>query len=425
MSSNTEGIITRAVESDDELRLANDLMAKIHYADYFKGIEWLETCGVGYPHFLREHTRIALRNGELAGALRLITETIRLGEARLKMGGFGWVTTAPRHRYRGVANALMQDTIEYMKHHGYHVSMLFGIPNFYHRFGFITTLADYTIMVSAAEGLAAGDSPFRTRPAKPGDISAIQKMHNANDGGVACSILRSAAHITNKWQDWCKHLLVLTTAQGKVVAYLHAHPTKDAAMMTEVGVVGNGAARSAAIAPGAPSADPAICRAVLRAAAERARQQSLGVLRFHVPPPHPFGRFLLQYASTHEMRIERDCGGMMAFIDLAETLESMIPEWENCLAQSAARDSRVECTLVVDRKPYRVRANRGAIDVAAGSGKNKLGLTSAELMHLLTGYRHLDDIYCARRRIITPEARALLPVLFPKRHTYVWHFDRF
>ena len=115
----------------------------------------------------------------------------------------------------------------------------------------------------------------------------------------------------------------------------------------------------------------------------------------------------------------------MTFVDVGEALESMIPEWESLLARSAARDDRAELTFVVNNAPYRIRANCGAMDVANVPGKNKVGLTAAELMHLVTGYRLAQDVLAARRRIVTPEARALIGVLFPKRAPYVWHFDRF
>lgn len=80
------------------------------------------------------------------GALHLTTDTIRIGEARLKMGGLGWVATSARHRKRGIGRKLIEDALAYMREHGYHVSMLFGIPNFYHRFGDASALIDYTIL---------------------------------------------------------------------------------------------------------------------------------------------------------------------------------------------------------------------------------------------------------------------------------------
>ena len=219
-SGDSADLVVRPLETDDELRLANDLMAKVH-GDYFSNLHWLETYGAGYPGFRREHTRIALWRGQLAGSLRLNTETIRLGEARLKMGGLCWVTTTPRHRRMGVCRALMFDTINYMKNHNYHVSMLFGIPNFYHQFGFSTTLADYAVVLDTLAVSLLFGAEFKVREAKPGDIAAVQRIHAANDTGVACSLLRSSAHMTNRWER-CKGMRVLTTDQGKVVAYLVA-----------------------------------------------------------------------------------------------------------------------------------------------------------------------------------------------------------
>jgi predicted acetyltransferase len=401
-------LVIRAVESDDEIRLANDLMAKGFNADYFSSLHWLETCGAGYPGFRREHTRVAMSGNDLAGALRLTTETIRLGEARLRTGGLAWVTTSPRHRQRGVCRALMFDTFNYMRQRNYHLAMLFGIPNFYHRFGFATTLADYSIIMDAEELLAAPLATRRVREAKPGDIPAIQRIHAANDADVACSLLRSSAHITNKWDHRCKGMRVLTNDQGKVLAYFLAR--KDGVQLTvnEIGV-----------------SDMALCGDILTACARYAADEAVARIHFLVPPPHPFARFLLLYTSTHQMRIVRDCGGMMAFVDVAEALENLIPEWESLLAKSSLREDRIEVTLVVDKTYHRVRANRGAIDVSQFPGKNRLGLTPADLMHLVTGYRYIEDILAAKRHVITAEARALLAVLFPKRTPYVWPFDRF
>lgn len=406
-NNNSPELTVRAVETEEELRLANDLMAKQHATDYFAALHWLESCGAGYPGFRPEHTRIALWKGELAGALRVNTETVRLGEARLKMGGLGWVTTAPRHRHKGVCRTLMHNTLEYMRSNNYHVSMLFGIPNFYHRFGFTTTLADYAIVMETIETLSLGQATARVREAKPGDIGAVQRLHAACDADVACSLLRSSAHLTNKW-DRCKDLRVITNEQGKVTAYFMAHREENALRIDEVGLCGPDASQD-----------------LLAACARFAADEAVGQLRFLIPPPHPFARFLLGFKSTHEMRLVRDSGGMMAAVNVGETLESMIPEWEGLLAGTALHDARTETTLLVDRVPYRIRANRGAIDVAQTPGTNKVSLTGPDLMHLLTGYLHTDDVLNARRRMLTNEARAFLNSLFPKRTPYVWMFDRF
>ena len=402
-----ESLITKAAERDDEVRMAHDLMAKSHTPNYYRASEWFETCGLGYPGFRREHTRIALWKGELAGALRITTDTVRLGEARLKMGGLGWVTTEPRHRHKGVCSALMRHTLRYMKEHGYHVSMLFGIPNFYHRFGYTTVLPEHTVSVDAIEAHSSGEPKMRVRTIKPGDIPAMQRIHSENDAEVPCSLLRSRAHFSNKW-DLFRKARVLTTEQGKVEGYVVARTTRDDIRVEEMG-----------------GSSPAVFQDILAVCASIAHDEFRGRIRFSVPPGHPFSHYLLRYASTRETQVVREEGGMMAFIDLGETLENLIPEWESMLAHSIWRDRRVEMTLVVDGQPFRLRANHGVVDVAEFTGRNKFSLTSAELMQLVTGYRYLNDILEEERRILTSEARELLAVLFPKRDPFVWPLDRF
>ncbi|HUW62918.1 MAG TPA: GNAT family N-acetyltransferase [Candidatus Bathyarchaeia archaeon] len=400
-------LVVKPVENNDELRDAVDMIAKTFAIDYFAATRWIESRGAGYPGHRREHTRIALWNGEPAGALRINSETIRIGEARLKTGGLGWVTTLPRHRNKGIATALVQDALDYMVRHNYHVSMLFGIPNFYHRFTFTTTLAEHNAVIETGEALAADKKGLRMRQAKPGDIPAIQKIHAGGDTATACSLLRSSAHITSQWEHW-KGARVLTNGQGRVVGYFHGAREGDCYVVKEAGL-----------------GDTSVAGDVLYACARLAGDEALGQIRFHVPPTHALARVLLQYKSIHEMHILGIPYGMMAFVNLGEALESLIPEWENLLEQSALRDVRVEATLLVDKNAYRIRANKGAIDVAQAAGANKVTLSASNLMHLATGYRHPEDVLDEKRRMLTSEARALIETIFPKRNPYVWLLDRF
>lgn len=394
----------KPVESDEELRLANDLIAREHNGSEMARY-WIESCGARYPGHEPEHTRIAVWKGEVAGALRIATETMRIGEARLRVGGLGWLTTAPRHRGRGIASLLMQDAFAYLKQHRYHLSLIFGNHGIFRRYGFVNTLAEYSVQVDGHEA-ARFESPFKARPAKPGDIPALQKIHAANDSETDCSILRTQAHLTNKWHQ-CVATQVLTDPQGKVLAYYMPRDEGDFLAVDEVGV-----------------ADPGVCAGVLGSCAALAAEKGFARLRFQVPPPHPFARFLLQFPSVHETHILAPGAGMMALVDVGETLENMLPEWESLLFHSGAGELRSEVTLVVENTPFRIRANRGAVDVAAAPGRNKVSLNRGDLIHLLTGYRQLSDVLAGHRALLNPEGRTLLKSLFPKRTPYVWMFDR-
>jgi len=395
----------RAIQSDEELRKAVHLMA-LELAPDSKTEVWLGSSANCYPGFRAEHTRVAMFDDRVVAALRLTTETIQIGEARLKMGGIGWVVTASDCRRRGLASSLMRDTMALMRTHHYHVSMLFGIPNFYHQFGYATSLVDHSVSLDTTEALCC-DNPFSVHPAKPGDIPAMVKLHQRGESGIACTLIRNSSHVRNKWTRFSEWY-VLRDDQGKVVAYFLVGRNNNTLCIEEAAVEEFG-----------------LSVAVIAAAAEIAECESRARLRFSLPPTHDLSRYMQQFRATFEARRDRNAGGMMAFVDVGETLESMIPEWESRIADSPACDTRTELTLVLNRDSFRIRINRGAIDVAAMSGRNKLTVTNEELIHLLTGYRPISDLLDVARTVITRDARLLASAIFPPRHPFVWKFDQF
>lgn len=406
MSNQAPELEIRAPKHRDEIVFANELMAKAHRGNYYDILRKVQGYA-GYPGHRTDHTRLAYWNGELAGTLRVTEDTIRIGEARLHMGGLGWVSTAEEHRHKGIARELVSDTMHYLRARNFHVAMLFGIPNFYHRFGFTTVLGEHEVRMATLDALSVPHGTYRARAIKPGDIAAVQRLHSLSDHGTSCSLIRIAPHISLRWDRW-REARVLTDDRGKVFAYFVPRRTPKGLFVDETGL-----------------SDRTLCGEVLHAAATLAQDELAQEMCFHMPPEHPFAQYLAQFRSRHEALLTRDEGGMMAFVNLGETLESMLPEWEAQVQNSAARGLRVEATLMVDRVPCRIRANKGAVDVALALGQNKCSLTQAELMQLLTGSRHLDEVLSQRRRILSPESRVLLAALFPKRAPYVWPLDRF
>jgi predicted acetyltransferase len=401
-------IEVRPVTSKDELRQATELMAKTHGQNYFSSMEWLERHGNLYPGFFMEHTRTGYYQGELAGALRLTTETLRIGEARLKMGGIGWVTTDPKFRKLGVATALMDEVVQYMLQHQYHVSMLFGIPRFYHRFEYATSLSDYSIHIDVAEIPAPEEyERYRLRKVKPGDIQTIQRIHQEGDRFASCSILRSQAHITNKWEQF-QHAQVMIDQHGAAIGYFLGSLKNTTYHIREAGAL------NAAAIP-----------FVLAGCAATAKSMLLRSIVLDLPPYHSISTYLKQFNAVFEMKREHDRGGMLRFIDLEEAMESMIPEWEIRVSDTLLRELKIEVTFMVDGVPYRLRSIRGAIDINRITGNNKFSVTGQELLYLVTGYIPFNEIYDEARRLISPSARLLLEGLFPERNPYVYNFDRF
>ena len=421
---NDTGITVKSVETDEELRLANAFIANVAGPNSLAVRNWLDAHGSAYPGYQRDHTRIALSNDEIISALRINSETLRIGDARLKVGGLGWISIANKDIGSSFLNQLISDTLGYMKRHAYHVTMLFNTPALKNKiqqpdndFGFSTTLAEHAIFVDTVEASSL-KTILDTRKGKPGDIDLIAKLHNLGENDQSCSLVRTRGHITNKWQSWRDSLHVILDQNAKVIAYFIANIQPKCLSVNEIGL-----------------ADQSLCDDVLATCAHMAAENMLGRVRFQIAPDHLFARYLMNHNSKHEMEVNKDSGGMMALVDTGETLENMIPEWENLLNTSPAKELRTEFTLLVSDKvdkrhyaksnAFRIRTNRGAVDITTVPGKNKVSLTGGELINLLTGYRHLNNILDTHRRLLTSESRMLMAALFPKRTPYVWLFDRF
>ena len=76
-------------------------------------------------------------DGEVASWLWVLDLPTRLLGQTVRMGGIGGVNTKESHRMKGYARRLLSDTVSYMTEQGYDVTMLFGIPDFYDKFGYI------------------------------------------------------------------------------------------------------------------------------------------------------------------------------------------------------------------------------------------------------------------------------------------------
>ena len=305
--------IIKGLETTEEEEVILDQIAKVHFQGYYPVRPHLGNFLANYPEYRREHTRMLLVDGQLASCLCLFTHTIRIGEARMKMGGIGNVTTVGPYRGKGYAALLMCDTVRFMKAHGYHMSTLFGIADFYHRWGFTSVLPEYASVIDLRETGGVTGRMERTRTMKPGDIASALLMHNRNDAASSCSIIRSSGHFSNRWERW-KKARVMTDGRGRVVAYYLGRPVGDEFLVDELGVL-----------------DRTWFESLLRACVVNAHAEYTAKVRFSIPPSHDFVKYLMQYRSDHETHVYRNSNGMMAAVNVEETLECMIPEWESSL----------------------------------------------------------------------------------------------
>ena len=121
--------------------------------------------------------KVALQVGEDDNASRLwiVEKTMRIGSARVRFGGIAGVGTKKEHRMKGYASVVLDASTELMQERGYDMGMLFGIRNFYHRFGYGVAFPIPRLFVKT-ENLLRAKCVLKARAMKKTDGAAIPNI---------------------------------------------------------------------------------------------------------------------------------------------------------------------------------------------------------------------------------------------------------
>ncbi|MGB6896044.1 MAG: GNAT family N-acetyltransferase [Dehalococcoidia bacterium] len=233
------------------------------------------------------HTRVAEVDGRIVSHVRIFERRMRVRGVTLPAGGIGSVATYPEYEGRGLATALLRDTIERMEGARYALSFLFtGRLSFYERLGWrVVPQPIYTAQPEEVAGLSAA-ADVGVRPFTSADLSAVARVYRRATEGTTGAIVRSQRY----WRDhmtWVQHDpegFLLAEARGRVVAYVRSYVEVDNHLHLLEGEA----------LPGAEDALSALLAELGRMAVGRGLTPMLGV----IPEGHTLGRLLEGLPST-------------------------------------------------------------------------------------------------------------------------------
>lgn len=357
-------------------------------------------------------------DGSRVSWLTIIDLPMRVGSAEVRMAGIAGVGTQREHRMKGYARRVLEDTVRYMAEEGYDVSTLFGIPNFYPKFGYATCMARYEGKVKTRDAEAAGDRArsLTTRPIGADDLPAVLALYNANNRARTGSIVRDPAQFTKfpkgttygtppetqLWED----------KGGALQAYAVWDRYDKAVKIVEV-----------------EAADPALFPTLLYAFAKQAVAKRCEDVQLFLPPDHAFAQFAQRYGIEWAVACPRYADGMGRICNQQPLFSKLAPELARRLAASPLAGHTGRVTLATDLGTTRLAFQDGALTVTAGTeappSAPSLALSQDKLMQLLMGYRTVRDVANDPEVDVTDESVPLLSVLFPQHTAYMWLADHF
>ena len=352
----------------------------------------------------------------LISRLVVVDCEMRIGIAVVRMGGIGDVHTEPEHRMKGHMAQFMPDTVKWMAQQGYDCSLLFGIHDFYHRFGYAVCLAEPRITIPTRDSERA-EAVLQTRAAQPQDFPAILGIYNDNNRTRTCSLVRPA--------DWpaFRHgseyygetdAVVVTDAGGQVVGYAAIDRYQQRATIAELGAREGASQRR-------------IFSTLMRAFAEVAIERRCGEISICLPLDHPFAIFARRFGYSASANYPRNGGGMGRIINLQSLFQKLLPELNRRLSEaSPGQDQSGSLSLVTEIGTIGLSVTGDQVSLDDDSGATaRLQVPQAVLTQLLLGYRTVDDVLADPEVKMKGEALPILQLLPCRDFAYMWKQDHF
>jgi len=349
-------------------------------------------------------SRIGLLDGRIVTHWGVVGYTMRIGGAHVRVGGVTCVATHADYRKRGLMPQTGRASIEAMRAAGYDMTALFGIDNYYDRYGYVNAWPDEQYIIRRND--------LQSR----GPMLAVRKF--------SARYLDELTKLANRHYGRCTGTAVRTT---------FPEPHGEAKLNWERLMWLDGKRRPAGYVVVDPHRERLTCHGhagdpddVLRVLAQRARKSEQHEIRFlALPSATPLAAKLRRMNCRVETNYRRCGGAMISTLNLRSTLAKIAPELSRRLKRSPLdgwrgslliADAREKLTLVIDCGDVRI----------APPTRTKHAIRGGDAVaRLLLGSDEPDAVIEGGGIRTTGDARMLARVLFPNEHPDLCDLDRY
>lgn len=355
------------------------------------------------PRFRPEHLRVAERGGRLVGMVNLIDRMVRIGSAEARCAIVAPLATAPEHQGSGVGSALMRDALEWARNHGFLLSMLWGHPWLYPRYGYAPGIKSYRVQLPATTA-PFGESAYTLRPYAPDDSPALAQVYHAATATTSLAERRGDQPWEWRSPDPAVFTEVAVDPANAIRGYMRVASRDDHLSAGELMALDRGAAR-------------AFIDRLIHLARERNIQQIVIV----APPDQLVSR--VAWGQGAQICVGSGGGaGMVRVLDFPALLRAIEPELRRRVSRSEwiCRQDDVRIETPVGRAT--VHVSHGDIEIDDRRVTHAITLPFHALGPLVTGYQGIEDIRAATGVYIDGrDTLRLIDVLFPAGHPH-WSF---
>jgi len=395
----------RYVQSEDDLQKMLDTTAHA-FCEEFLRIRRDFASHQQRPHHRPELSRILEVDGRIVSSVLVVDRHFRIGASTLRLAGIGDVATHPDERKHGYCATLFQDVLRFMEEDGFHISLLFGIPNFYHRFGYAVALCSPSVAIPTGH-LAELNAAMPARPMRDDDLPALSALLEADTLSRGCGLVRDDAY-WRYYEDLRNRVTVLDD-DGRPAAYFAARDEKTELVLDEAVVDGSEQA----------------CRSLLAYAGKRAKNAGKErVTLWAITPDHPIGRLAAMCGAEFTARYPRRSDAMMRIVRLHDTVARLRPELERRLSTSPMANQSARFGVETDIGSFGLAIEEGSVQILPAA-QPCAQMPQWALLQMAVGFASPADQVLAENASIPTEVMPWLSAMFPRRWPTVQPVDGF
>lgn len=368
---------------------------------YYETVRICREVYFNQSHYDWTVSRIGLVEGDLVTHFGVWDYRMRIGTAQVRVGGVGAVATEGRFRKQGLMDITATAALEAMRAAGYEFSLLFGIDNFYHRFGYVRAWNDFSVLVRVSdlpkEKPSAPVRAFRPSLGHP-ELVSVYNAHHATTTGTA---VRPTYRRMYPWiqgpegYGWREG--------GRLAGYVLV--TRDGSRLRCHECCGE-------------------TEQVLRTLSLVARKRQCEQVQFEtLPYMSDLAKRLRRGNCRIETRYRANGGAMVRTINLGSALQSMSGELSRRLQASYLASWRGDLLIADSREQVMLRLARGQVEVRP-PGETPHTLCGGDAVaQLLIGTDTPEEVIEAGGMQVSGEAARLAEALFPAQWPQLSQLD--
>ncbi len=362
----------------------------------------------------------------------ILSRHIAIGKARTGMGGISYVSTNEEHRNKGLGRRLMLETNRFCQSVGMGIIMLYGIPDYYPKFGYAVCGPEYRVELHNPDVHAKLPEGWSSRESDMEDLPAIRAIYQHWLEKGCCGAHDRHSAYDPAWQsleyDCIRHNIdecqVVCSPQGHVEGYAWHCRTNNfvqGAEQQEPETLVWGEVM--ALNPSAADAVVAVCQQLMPVIG-LLTDRNLSKITFSLPPHGEIANALRWGHCRFRHDFQKDAWFMSRCADVSQLLQDMLPEFESQCRHHGVLEARL--VIGVDGIMHQLTALQGILSHEKCIGKKPdLELSSGQLSQLVLGTYTVDEFYSRQIVNVNPEVIPICKVLFPKRYNHVFLRDRF